>query len=95
MRLRGTPTYGGGSYYKLIGSVHEGKSAAEPGDARIEHGGNAQRDALLRGADRTQAILARTGTRITFVQIANPETTTEVEIPYGEPTENQASGDGQ
>jgi hypothetical protein len=90
MKLRGTPTYGGVTYYKLIGAAFQG-SSAEAGDAIVEHGGNAQRDALLRGVDRSQAMSARAGSKITFVRVANPDTTREVEIAYEPRPENQAS----
>lgn len=51
MKFRGSPRFGGGTYYKLIGAAFEG-CPAQPGDAQVEGGGNAARDALLRAADR-------------------------------------------
>lgn len=45
MKFRGTPTYGGESYYKLIGSAYQG-SPVQPGDASLA-GPNGKRGGLL------------------------------------------------
>jgi len=46
MRLRGTPTYGGATYYRLIASVHAGEPVrADDTSLRGPHG---RRDALLK-----------------------------------------------
>lgn len=70
MRLRGTPTFGGGSYYKLIGAAHLG-SPVQLGDARLSgpHG--------LRGGN----LLRYAGPEFVIGKTPPKDITNESEIP--------------
>jgi hypothetical protein len=100
MRFRGTPTFGGGSYYKLIGSVHAG-APAQPGDAQIEHGGNAKRDRALRKVDEQRVpgavVAAIAGTRIAVDEMANvdPSVYAGLHTVQQETRPNEQSGTNQ